>query len=122
MYEYEKGEFTIPENTEKGMIYGGCNCGACHITILPTGDIFACRRVAESNVGNVFEDRLADVWLTSMESYREFNKFSKCNRCKLLAWCRGCPAVAKGVNGSFYAEDPQCWASEENGLIRSVLR
>ena len=29
--------------------------------ILPTGDIFACRRVQNSNVGNVFEDRLADI-------------------------------------------------------------
>ena len=27
------------------MIYGGCNCGNCHITILPNGDIYACRRV-----------------------------------------------------------------------------
>ena len=120
LYEYETGEFTIPENAEKGMIYGGCNCGACHITILPTGDIYACRRVADSKVGNVFEDRIADVWLSSMECYRDFDKFSKCSRCKLLAWCRGCPAVAKGTYGDFYADDPQCWASEENGLLRSV--
>lgn len=36
------------------MIYGGCNCGNCHMTILPTGDIYACRRVQNSKVGNVF--------------------------------------------------------------------
>lgn len=30
----------------------------------------------------------------------------------------GCPAVARGTNGDFYADDPQCWASEENGLLR----
>ena len=111
LYEYENGEFKIPGDAKPGMIYGGCNCGNCHITILPSGDIYACRRVAGSKVGNVFEDRLADVWVTSMESYREYDKFSKCSRCKLLAWCRGCPAVAKGTNGSFYAEDPQCWKS-----------
>ena len=35
----------------------------------------------------------------------------------MLAWCRGCPAVAKGTSGDFYANDPQCWASVENGLI-----
>lgn len=46
------------------MIYGGCNC---HLTILPTGDIFACRRVQNSKVGNVFEDRIADVWICQME-------------------------------------------------------
>jgi radical SAM/SPASM domain protein of ACGX system len=109
LYEYETGEFKLPENMEEGMIYGGCNCGNCHITILPTGDIYACRRVAESKVGNVFEDRIADVWLEGVENYREYTKFSKCSKCELLAFCRGCPAVAKGTNGDFYADDPQCW-------------
>lgn len=108
LYEYETGEFKLPENAD-GKIHSGCNCGNCHITILPTGDIYACRRVSESKVGNIFEDRLADVWVTSMERYREYTKFSKCAKCELLAYCRGCPAVAKGTNGDFYAADPQCW-------------
>ena len=69
LYEYETGTFKIPAYACDGMIYGGCNCGNCHITILPTGDIYACRRVAESKVGNIFEDRLADVWITDMEAY-----------------------------------------------------
>jgi radical SAM/SPASM domain protein of ACGX system len=109
LYEYETGEFKLPGNMEEGMIYGGCNCGNCHITILPTGDIYACRRVADSKVGNVFDDRLADVWLEGVEKYRCYEKFSKCSQCELLAFCRGCPAVAKGTNGDFYAADPQCW-------------
>ena len=109
LYEYETGEFKIPETTKEGMIYGGCNCGNCHITILPTGDIYACRRVSESKVGNVFEDRLADVWVCEMEQYRDYDKFEKCGKCELKQWCRGCPAVANGTNGSFYAADPQCW-------------
>lgn len=37
LYEYETGQFKLPENACDGMIYGGCNCGNCHITILPTG-------------------------------------------------------------------------------------
>ena len=118
LYQYEIGEFKIPENAIEGMIYGGCNCGNCHITILPTGEVYACRRVAESKVGNILQDRLADLWVTKVEDYREYNKFSKCSRCKLLAWCRGCPAVAKGTNGSFYGDDPQCWASKKNGLLK----
>lgn len=117
LFDYENGTFKLPE-TKDGMIYGGCNCGNCHITILPTGDIYACRRVAESKVGNIFEDRLADVWVTSMEYYREYTKFSKCAKCKLLAFCRGCPAVAKGTNGDFYSADPQCWADENSELFR----
>ena len=68
-------------------------------------------------VGNIFEDRLADVWITSMEAYRNYDGFSKCSRCKLKQFCRGCPAVAKGYSGDFYGDDPQCWASEANGLL-----
>jgi len=109
LYEYEKGIFKIPEDAQDGMIYGGCNCGNCHMTILPTGDIYACRRVQNSKVGNVFEDRIADVWVCQMERYRDYTKFEKCSKCALLSWCRGCPAVASGKDGNFYAADPQCW-------------
>lgn len=48
-----------------------------------------------------------------MESYREYAKFKKCAKCELLAWCRGCPAVACGTAGSFYEADPQCWKEIE---------
>ena len=109
LYEYETGAFRIPKAAEDGMIYGGCNCGNCHLTILPTGVIFACRRVQNSRVGNIFEDRLADVWVYRMEDYREYTKFEKCSKCELMAFCRGCPAVASGREGNFYAADPQCW-------------
>ncbi len=113
LYEYETGAFKIPEEAKEDMIYGGCNCGNCHITILPTGDVYACRRVADSRIGNVFTDRLADVWVCEMEQYREYDKFVKCSKCELKAWCRGCPAVAKGTYGDFYAADPQCWKEVE---------
>lgn len=96
LYEYETEALKIPENAKEGMIYGGCNCGNCRITILPTGEIYACRRVAERKVGNVFEDRIADLWLTGMEQYRGYQNFSKCSRCKLLAWCRGARPLPAG--------------------------
>ena len=109
LYEYETGAFHIPETAQEGIIYGGCNCGNCHLTILPTGDVYACRRVPGSCMANVFEERLADVWVCEMESYRDYTKFEKCSKCELLAWCRGCPAVAGSKTGSFYSADPQCW-------------
>jgi radical SAM protein with 4Fe4S-binding SPASM domain len=109
LYEYETGEFKIPADAKEGMIYGGCNCGNCHITISSNGDVMACRRVTNSKVANVFEDRLADVWVCQMEKYRDYDKFKKCNKCELKAWCRGCPAVANGTCGDFYGADPQCW-------------
>lgn len=109
LYEYETGEFKIPNDIEKDMIYSGCNCGNCHITILPTGDILACRRVQNSKVANIFESKLADVWINQMEDYRDYTKFEKCSKCELIAFCRGCPAVASAKNCNFYGEDPQCW-------------
>jgi radical SAM/SPASM domain protein of ACGX system len=109
LYQYETGDFQIPENADEQTIYGGCNCGNCHITILPDGDIYACRRM-KSKVGNVFSDRLADVWINQdMESYRSYGAFKKCAKCELLRFCRGCPAVAYGTTLDFYAADPQCW-------------
>lgn len=109
LYGYETGQWQIPSDAKPGMIYSGCNCGNCHLTIIPNGDVYACRRVQNSRVSNVFEDRLADVWVTSMESYRSYERFEKCAKCELLPYCRGCPAVASGKNGDFYAGDPQCW-------------
>ena len=98
LYEYETGQFKLPTDAKEDMIYGGCNCGNCHITIASNGDVMACRRVTDSKMANVFEDRLADVWVCQMEKYREYDKFKKCSKCELKAWCRGCPAVANGTN------------------------
>lgn len=114
LYEYETGTFKIPKAAKKGIIYGGCNCGNCHLTILPTGDLYACRRVQNSKVGNVLEDRIADIWVCKMEQYREYDQFEKCARCELLSYCRGCPAIASGQSGNFYAADPQCWKQIKN--------
>lgn len=122
LYEYEKGEFVIPKDAKDGMIYGGCNCGNCHMTILPNGDVYACRRVQNSRVSNIFSDRLADVWVCQMESYREYEKFEKCSKCELKPWCRGCPAVAAGTSGgNFYAPDPQCWKEKNTITGESLL-
>ena len=84
------------------------------MTILPNGDVYACRRVQNSRVGNVFEDRLADLWVAEMEQYREFDRFRKCAKCELMPWCRGCPAFASGARGDFYDVDPQCWKEFNN--------
>ena len=129
LFDYEHGRFVLSEaernrinsassaqtelvaNEERKLIIrSGCNCGNCHITILPTGDIYACRRVQNSRVANIFLDDLGEVWLGKMEAYRDYEKFEKCAKCELLPYCRGCPAVASGSNGgNFYAPDPQCW-------------
>ena len=121
LYEYETGAFRLPENRKEGMIYGGCNCGNAHLTILPNGDVYACRRVQNSKVANVFMDRLSDVWVNQMERYREYDRFEKCSKCELKAFCRGCPAVASGRNGDFYAADPQCWKEIPENAMQSAV-
>jgi radical SAM/SPASM domain protein of ACGX system len=109
LYLHEKGLFSIPDGLDDDMIYSGCNCGISHLTILPNGDVCACRRM-DSVVGNVFADRLVDVFLCDdMDRYRDFGKFEKCSKCELMRFCRGCPAVAYGYTHNSYGADPQCW-------------
>jgi radical SAM protein with 4Fe4S-binding SPASM domain len=116
LFLYEQGLFHIPEGLAPDTIYDGCNCANCHITILPTGQVLACRRF-ESPVGRLFapasahvETPLYDIFYgPAEERYRQHEQMEKCARCELLRFCRGCPAVAFGYHHSFFAPDPQCW-------------
>ena len=109
LFLHEKGLFEIPEDLDKNTIYDGCNCANSHMTILPTGNVYACRRM-ESQIGNVFKESIHNIFLgEKMDKYREYNKFEKCSKCELLRFCRGCPAVAYGYTGNSYAPDTQCW-------------
>lgn len=109
LFLHEKGLFNIPEGLQDDVMYEGCNCGNCHLTILPAGDIYACRRF-ESKVGNVFSEQLFEVFTgDKMDGLRDYGKFEKCTACELLRFCRGCPAVTYGYTGNFYGADPQCW-------------
>ena len=109
LFLYEKGLFKIPDNLREGVIYDGCHCGICHMTILPNGDVLACRRM-NSKIGSVFETPMYDLFTgRELDACRDYDKFEKCSKCELLRFCRGCPAVAYGYAGSMYAPDPQCW-------------
>lgn len=109
LFLYEKGLFKIPEGLKDNVMYDGCNCSNCHLTILPKGEIMACRRF-ESTVGNAFNEKLFDVFTgDKMNYFRAYDKFEKCSKCELLRFCRGCPAVTYGYTGNFYGTDPQCW-------------
>lgn len=109
LFLYEKGLFKISDGLENDVIYDGCHCGISHLTILPTGDVYACRRM-ESKIGNVFETSMYDLFLgETLNAYRQYDKFEKCSRCELLRFCRGCPAVSYGYTGNMNTADPQCW-------------
>ena len=109
LFLYEKGLFKIDEHLEPDMIYDGCNCGNCHMTVLSDGAVYACRRM-ESKVGSALTDDLYGLFTGEQyDKFRQYDKFEKCAKCELLRFCRGCPAVAAGYHGSMYAPDPQCW-------------
>jgi radical SAM/SPASM domain protein of ACGX system len=113
LYLYEEGLYKLPDTINEGFIYDGCHCGIGHITILPNGDVYACRRM-ESKVGNIFLNHLIDIWNSKeLDEYRKVDEFTKCSKCKLKLFCRGCPAVTKGLTGNMYNEDPQCWMEVE---------
>lgn len=105
LFLYEKGLVTASDCD----CDGGCNCAKNHVTILPDGDIYACRRM-DSKVGNVLKEDLYDVWHgANMDAYRQYDSFVKCRKCQLKNICRGCPAVTYGYTHDMYAADPQCW-------------
>lgn len=109
LFLYEKGLFKIPENTDPDVIYDGCHCADCHLTITPEGNVMACRRL-DSVIGNVFKTKLEYIYNgEEIAEYRRHEQFEKCSDCELLRFCRGCPAVAYGYTHNFYAPDPQCW-------------
>lgn len=109
LFLYEKGIFKIPSNLKEDVIYDGCNCGNNHLTILPNGDVFACRRM-ESKIGNALKEDLLSIFTGSkIAYYRKYENFEKCSKCELLRFCRGCPAVSYGYTQNMYSPDPQCW-------------
>lgn len=108
----EIGVIKITADSGK-QILDGCNCAISHMTILENGDVYACRRF-NSKIGNALKDSFYSLYFNdSMDSYRDFSKFSGCKDCKYLYFCRGCPAVSACAYGDYYAVDPQCWVYEE---------
>ncbi len=107
LFLHENGLIDI--NPQEEMIVDGCNCAVKHMTILPDGIVYACRRF-KSPIGNALTESLENIFLCAqMEEYRDFNRMEGCKKCELRSYCRGCPAVAFGATGNFYAKDPQCW-------------
>ena len=111
LYYYEEGKFQPPAYCHKpgDHMVAGCHCANGNLTILPDGTVMACRRTEGSVLGNVFTDDLMALWEQAKRTYRKYDKYAGCSRCKLSPWCRGCPAVAYGTTGDFFSGDPQCW-------------
>lgn len=104
---YEKGLLALEDDD---VVYEGCHCGISHMTLLETGEVYACRRM-ETPIGKFPQQSLEECFFgPKMECFRDFSKIEGCKNCKLLNYCRGCRAVAFGTSGgNVFAKDPQCW-------------
>jgi len=119
LWLWERGLFQV---REEKMVFQGCNCGISHLTLLPDGIIYACRRF-ESPVGNILDQSFEEIFLgTEMEKYRQIDKLEGCKDCELLNYCRGCHAVSYGLYGNFFAKDPQCWRFIGSGVSLPAIR
>ena len=94
----------------RGMVYSGCSVGSRIMTILADGTVLACRRLPVK-IGKVPDEPLREIFISSKNHrrLRSVEKMERCASCRLLPFCRGCPAVAHGATGDFLAGDPQCW-------------
>jgi selenobiotic family peptide radical SAM maturase len=105
---------TIFECDDSGL-FGGCagyGCGAAFnfVSILPDGEVHACRKFP-SSIGTVIGDSLENVY-SSATAHRYRAGSSACTGCSLNAVCRGCPAVTASLGlDPFSAKDPFCFRS-----------
>ena len=83
LYLYKNGLFRLPENSGSNMIYDGCHCGTGHMTIIPTGDVYACRRM-ESRIGNVFEKPLYDLFMGAEQTVGQVREMQQMRASGLL--------------------------------------
>ena len=105
LFLFENGLFQLQEDD---MIYEGCGYAIHHLTVLPNGEVYACRRFY-SSIGNALKTPFKEIFFgKEIEQYRDYEKM-ECYKCELFNYCRGCPAVSYGTYGSFYKKDPQCW-------------
>lgn len=112
-----KEPLLVPLNMESNLVTdnrvcGGCSMGGMDLTLLPTNEIMACRRYADSIIGTwTQKNDFLKYFLYSnkMQEFRQINKIEQCSDCKYLYSCRGCRAVAFARTKSFYSPDPQCF-------------
>jgi selenobiotic family peptide radical SAM maturase len=99
---------------EKGQQpFGGCagfGCGAAFnfITVLPDGEVHACRKFP-SPIGNIFKQSLREVY-DSERAHRYRSGPEECRGCIIRAVCGGCLAVAHSFELDFFRDkDPFCF-------------
>ncbi len=93
--------------------FGGCTgygCGAAFsfATILPDGEVHACRKFP-SIIGNILESSLLDIYNSKKAGKYRLGS-EACNKCSLKPYCGGCLAATSGAGMDIFKdEDPYCF-------------
>ena len=101
-------------------LFGGCTgygCGAAFnfITVLPDGEVHACRKFP-SPIGNLIENSLAEIYVSGQaRSYRA--GCNACRSCAIRRVCGGCLAISHGSGGNPLEDiDPYCVIDHPGGI------
>jgi len=89
---------------------GGCPAATHYAQITPKGDVTPCPYMSIP-LGNVKENRFADIWNHSPVLNQLRNRKllqGRCGRCEFQSVCSGCRARAFAETGDYLAEDPSC--------------
>jgi len=100
---HKKGKTLFP-----GCAGHGCGAAFNFITLLPDGEVHACRKFP-SPIGNILKQNFGEIYDSSAaECYRQGS--NPCRDCAIRAACRGCMAVAHGMGLDIFRErDPYCF-------------
>lgn len=107
----KQGKISNPEpDFLKKLPPGGCSIGHT-LTILPNGDVLACRRLPESFIGSALKDNIFDLAKQVILFREKTFSNSSCNHCELIKSCGGCQAMVNALSGNVIGQrnDPYCW-------------
>ncbi len=101
-------------------LFGGCagfGCSAAFnfITVLPDGEVHACRKLP-SPLGNILENSLLELY--DSEPARRYRAgTAACRACPLRPVCGGCLAVAYGMGLNIFQDrDPFCFLEDSAAI------
>jgi radical SAM protein with 4Fe4S-binding SPASM domain len=100
----------MPGIIGNNMFKKGCLAGWGGVSILPNGDMLACRRLPVV-IGNLTRDSFEDLFLGHpvMRALRRSHNYHICGDCKHYTVCRGCPAMSYAVSQNMFAPFPYCY-------------
>jgi len=96
-------------------VLSGCSMGINALYVAQDGKVLFCPYLPVV-CGDMIEKPLRQIWeeseMFSVARNLRYNMDGKCQKCKWLMCCGGCPAYAYLTTGSLTTSDPGCWINE----------